>query len=344
MDKVKNFLSNHFEKLALMAAILITMMFLIGVFRRGRVDELGEDIQGLIDRIKDNMEKAGVEEEYDPEKVPPYNELALGPFKNVPEGKLLVGARFYPRVIVELRPIKLELPPGVPFEEIFKAYPENEEDAPPEATVIRIDNTDLGTVELTDAQHFVLRRGADLPAEDGNTLIHIYYADERQAVRRLDVTIRVVYIPKPPLQETIAGYSKPGRNFIIWQTHPDDLKNVIGFNIYRKESEAAQFDLGNRLNRKGLINPLNRIPKLGEDEEGNVEEEEEEPAAPDEEGVEDEPAGEEKPFALPGLDAKPAPRERPPIFAQNVGGKFVDMAVTPLKTYWYAIETVARKP
>ncbi len=352
MDKIKNLLLGHFEKFAMAAAIFITLMFLIGVFRRARVDDLREDIGDLIQTIEINMQGAGVEDIYDPKQVGDYAEKALGPFKDVPKAVRLVGVRFYPRVIVELKPIKLELPPGVAFEKTFKTYPEREESKPPETTVVRIDNENLGSVELVDPQHFVLRRGVDLAAEDGSTLIHVYYADERHCVRRLEVTIRVVYIPQPP--QEVVGYPKPGRNFIIWQTHPDDFEKVIGFNIYRKESKEAGFDIENPLNRKELIQPLDYVPKFGEDEEGETEEGEGEPTAPDEETEKDkstEKKGKEEPDnhlafppQLPGTGEEEVFSKRPSIFARNVGGKFMDRDVTPLQTYWYAVQTVAEKP
>lgn len=352
MDKIKNFFVSHFEKLVLVAAILITMTFLIGVFRRGRIDELREDIEALIQTIEINMRSAGVEPEYDPEQITNYAEQALDPFENVREAVELAGARWYPRVIIELKPIEMELPPGAPFEKTFKTYPEREESKPPETTAVRIDNEELGTVELIDPQHFVLRRAADLPAEDGSTLVHIYYADERHAVRRLEVKIRIVYIPQPP--ETIAGYPKPGRNFIIWQTHPDDLEKVVGFNIYRKESEEAEFDIENPLNGKEPIQPLDYVPKFGEDEEDEFEEVEGEPTAPDGETEKDEPTEEKEKkepreeegrrSVLDELGEERADPRSPSIFDRNVGGKFVDRNITPLQTYWYAVQTVAKKP
>ena len=91
-----DFLVNHFEKLVMAVAVLVAAIFLIGVFQRGRVDELREDIEGLIDTIKDNMQKAGVEDEYNPEQVPNYAEQARDPFENVPKAVTLAGVRFYP--------------------------------------------------------------------------------------------------------------------------------------------------------------------------------------------------------------------------------------------------------
>ncbi len=296
MDRMKEFFRDHFEKIIFGFICGLFVFYLVMVSRSTVVSSRLDEVESLAARARMKVSAAKPDPRFDPSTLPAYDERILSAFKRKKDKAPSFPSWIWDyRRSILLAPLKLSLVKGQRFEQTVEI-------TPAEAVSIEISDESIAKVRLVDAGKFILSREPGMG--EGAAVVTIKLKDGAKLIRVVEVSLKEEYMPQPPTD--VKAVALPGRNFVMWKTHPDDMDKVVGFNVFRKEKKDADFDLSNPLN----VQPVKPVASL--------------PDASDLETI--------SPANL---------SER--LNAGKAAGMFIDTSIVPNKTYWYAVQTLAVK-